>query len=459
MEKAEIQKPLEEQISDMKRDWDWRARENARWFINTYKLDQTEEEFDETGRRDLHRFILNDLDLLTDGRNPKSLRVLEIGCGIGRITKHLAGLFGEVHGTDVSGEMIRQGRERLHSSPNLFLHETNGADFSDFLSEYFDLIFSTFVFQHLPSSELVISNITDAFRLLKPGGVFKFLTNGITNAAFAQMPKDTWTGVAFDEAKLRLLSSTIGAQLIEITGGGTQYCCPLLRKPNPTSSLLQKASPRVVACSNLRASAVEVARLDGTGDYLTLIVAGVDRQQVDVNNVVIELRGRPSPPFYVGRVREALRSDLIDSDLQNVAQINVSFPKDEPGGWAGLRVTLADNVASDPIELELPEPQLVTPTIHQVTNVFDGGLDICASGPKSLIRLFVQNLWEADEEEGEVRLLVDDRELIPEKIVFLPNNAAWEVTAQFPEDTLPGQRRLTVIRGEISSPSVFIEIL
>ena len=458
MEKAEIQKPLEEQISDMKRDWDWRARENARWFINTYKLDQTEEEFDETGRRDLHRFILHDLDLLTDGRNPKSLRVLEIGCGIGRITKHLAELFGEVHGTDVSGEMIRQGRERLHSSPNLFLHETNGADFADFPAEYFDLIFSTFVFQHLPSSELVISNITDAYRLLKPGGVFKFLTNGITNAAFAQMPKDTWTGVAFDEAKLRLLSSTIGAQLIEITGGGTQYCCPLLRKRNPTSSLLQIASPKIVACSNLRASTVEVARLESADDHLTLILTGVDRQQVDVNNVVIELRGRPLPLFYVGRVREALRSDLIDSDLQNFVQINVSYPKDEPGGRAGLRVVLADHIASDPIELELPEPQIVTPTIHQVTNVFDGGLDICASGPKSLIRLFVQNLWETDQEGEEVRLTIDDLEFTPEKIVFLPNNAAWEVTVQLPEDTLPGQHQLFVRRGEIISPSVFIEI-
>ena len=122
-------------------------------------------------------------------------------------------------------------------------------------------------------------------------------------------------------------------------------------------------------------------------------------------------------------------------------------------------MAFADNAASDPMELELPEPQIVTPTIHQVTNVFDGGLDICASGPKSLIRLFVQNLWEADEEEGVVRLLVDDRELIPEKIVFLPNNAAWEVTVQLPEDTLPGQRRLTVTSGVISSPSVFIEIL
>jgi ubiquinone/menaquinone biosynthesis C-methylase UbiE len=443
----------------MKRDWDWRARENARWFINTYKLDQTEEEFDETGRRDLDRFILNDLDLLTDGRAPQSLRVLEIGCGIGRITKHLAELFGEVHGTDVSAEMIRQGRERLHSYPNLFLHETNGADFSDFPPEQFDLIFSTFVFQHLPSSELVISNITDAYRLLRPGGVFKFLTNGITNAAFAQMPKDTWTGVAFDEAQLRLLSSRIGAQLIEITGGGTQYCCPLLRKRAPMTSPLPKALPRIVACSNLKDSSVEVTRLESADDHLTLVISGVDRQQADVNNVVIELRGRPLQPYYVGRIREIWRPQLAGVELENSIQINLFFPQAEPGGIAGLRAVLAEKTASNSIELELPEPQLLIPTIHQVTNVHDGGLDVYAGGQKSLIRLFVQNLWEEATEGEEVRLSIDGRELIPEKIVFLPNNAAWEVTVQLPEDTLPGQHQLVVRRGEIVSPPVFIEIL
>ena len=33
--------------------------------------------------------------------------------GIGRITRYLAAIFGEVQATDVSGEMIRQAKERL----------------------------------------------------------------------------------------------------------------------------------------------------------------------------------------------------------------------------------------------------------------------------------------------------------------------------------------------------------
>ena len=38
---------------------------------------------------------------------------LEIGCGLGRMTRHLAGIFGEVYATDVSAEMIRGACARL----------------------------------------------------------------------------------------------------------------------------------------------------------------------------------------------------------------------------------------------------------------------------------------------------------------------------------------------------------
>jgi hypothetical protein len=37
------------QLAQMKDDWNRRAVENACWYINTLRLDQTEEEFDQTG--------------------------------------------------------------------------------------------------------------------------------------------------------------------------------------------------------------------------------------------------------------------------------------------------------------------------------------------------------------------------------------------------------------------------
>ena len=44
----------------MKQDWDERAIEDARWYINTLKRDQTDEEFDESGRPDAESFVFAD---------------------------------------------------------------------------------------------------------------------------------------------------------------------------------------------------------------------------------------------------------------------------------------------------------------------------------------------------------------------------------------------------------------
>src|SRR5690242_2383045 len=71
----------------MKQDWDERARENAKWYINTVRLDQSEEEFDATGLNEAKSLILPELVLMTEGRDPKELKFLEVGCGIGRDRK------------------------------------------------------------------------------------------------------------------------------------------------------------------------------------------------------------------------------------------------------------------------------------------------------------------------------------------------------------------------------------
>src|SRR5262249_38487185 len=97
------EQPLRNFADAMKRDWDDRARENAKWYINTVKKDQSDDEFDPTGRPEVQNFVLAD-PVLTKDRDLKQSRLLEIGCGIGRMTRRLAESFGEVHATDVSAE-------------------------------------------------------------------------------------------------------------------------------------------------------------------------------------------------------------------------------------------------------------------------------------------------------------------------------------------------------------------
>ena len=78
-DQAGNEKTLDNFAQVMKRDWNQRARENARWFINTVRLDQSEDEFDETGGNEISALIAPELTLMTQGRDPKTLRFLEIG--------------------------------------------------------------------------------------------------------------------------------------------------------------------------------------------------------------------------------------------------------------------------------------------------------------------------------------------------------------------------------------------
>ncbi len=110
---------------------------------------------------------------------------LEIGCGIGRVLQHLASMCREVHGLDISAEMIKRGEERLRHLPNVHLWHGNGYDLEPFGDERFDVVYCGFVFQHLPKTT-VYNYLLETYRVLKPEGVFRFqVPNILQNVASA----------------------------------------------------------------------------------------------------------------------------------------------------------------------------------------------------------------------------------------------------------------------------------
>src|ERR1700731_2584739 len=119
---------LDKQPEKMRSDWDQRARENARYYVSTGKKDWTDEEFFRSGEQTVSEEILTDMINICQGKDPKDMRVLEIGCGAGRLTGALANLFGEVHAVDVSGEMIARARQALADKPNAHVYQNNGYD-------------------------------------------------------------------------------------------------------------------------------------------------------------------------------------------------------------------------------------------------------------------------------------------------------------------------------------------
>ena len=78
--------------------------------------------------------------------------------------------FGEVHGVDISDEMIRLARQRLRETPNAHPHHIPNSDLSLFPDGKFDFVYSYAVFQHIPSAEVVFSYLRETVRVLKPGG-------------------------------------------------------------------------------------------------------------------------------------------------------------------------------------------------------------------------------------------------------------------------------------------------
>ena len=205
----------------MQRDWDQRARENARFYVATGQENWTDEEFFASGERTVAEEILTDMINICQGKDPKQMRVIEIGCGAGRITRALAHLFGEVHAVDVSGEMVARAREALPTTPNAFVYQNNGKDLSVLPDGPFDFAFSTIVFQHIPSREVIYSYVRKFIGYCARGPC----SNSRFRATlrWKPQPDDTWLGVPFSDADAVEMAEKCGFEPRHRHGAGEQY--------------------------------------------------------------------------------------------------------------------------------------------------------------------------------------------------------------------------------------------
>lgn len=185
-----------------KQIWDKLAKMNSKYFINSdYGKNITEDEFDKSGRRDWINLIWSD-GLLTRRNGP----FLEIGCGNGRILEHVWLFSTTTIGTDISGEMIRQARER---SPNKYFIETDGYTLP-LADDSIGIVFSYLVFQHMRTKEMVESNFKEVFRILKKGGIFK------VRIRTDEVRQDKWwSGVAYTKEDITKLVNKIGYNLLK----------------------------------------------------------------------------------------------------------------------------------------------------------------------------------------------------------------------------------------------------
>jgi len=211
----------------MRAEWNERAREDAHYFVAFGRRDQDDEEFFATAAD-----VVRELELELK-RFPKSLpaasrRALEIGCGPGRLIRPMSRYFGEIHGIDVSDEMIAKARLKLQGIPHAHVQPASGSDLAMFPDAYFDFVYSYAVFQHIPSAEVVFSYLRETVRVLKPGGVARLHINGLPKTSKSYT---TWEGVRIGADEVHAFAREHGVRLLSLTGIDTQYMWTTWQKP------------------------------------------------------------------------------------------------------------------------------------------------------------------------------------------------------------------------------------
>ena len=306
-------------LERMRADWNERAGEDAYYYVAFGRREQDDEEFFATAN-DLVRGLELDLKRL-EARDA----ALEIGCGPGRLMRPLARHFREIHGVDVSDEMIRMARERLKNTPNAHPHHGSGSDLGMFPDGKFDFVYSYAVFQHIPSKDVVFHYLREARRVLKPGGILRCQLNGLPPQA---KQYDTWSGVRITAEEIASFTRQQDFQLLALEQVNTQYMWITCRKrPAGWSN-----GPAVRTISNaLTGEAV----IPAAGPMAALSI-WVDRLplECDLHTMTVLADGVACRVIYIGQ-----------PEADGVTQVNVALPEGVRTGlvpveirWRGVPV-------------------------------------------------------------------------------------------------------------------------
>jgi ubiquinone/menaquinone biosynthesis C-methylase UbiE len=153
----------------MRRDWDARAKVDALFHVDASRPGSTVDEFYARGPALVAEIVDPVLEQL--GVDPSGQRVLEVGCGMGRLFAGLADRFGDVLGIDISPEMVARGRAQCPVAATWLVGD--GRSLPGVPDASVDHVLSFEVFQHIPDRAVIDSYVAETFRVLRPGGTFQ----------------------------------------------------------------------------------------------------------------------------------------------------------------------------------------------------------------------------------------------------------------------------------------------
>jgi len=160
-------------LKDLKENWEALGEEDPYWAVlsdptkinNKWDLDV----FYRTGEE----LLVNVVDKFSTEFGIKFGKVLDFGCGPGRITQALARRSSSVVGVDISSTMIEKAIA-YNKFPTKCSYKVNSTDaLPDFADNSFDLVFSYITLQHI-EPKFALNYIKDFIRIAKPGGHILF---------------------------------------------------------------------------------------------------------------------------------------------------------------------------------------------------------------------------------------------------------------------------------------------
>jgi SAM-dependent methyltransferase len=228
--------------ADSERYWDERARENALYFVdNEIGYDDPDTEaFWLRGEQVVERMLgMADVAVGPDET------VLDIGCGVGRLTRALARRAGHVYGLDVSREMLELARRHNPELDNVEWLHGDGAGLAVIGDSSVDGCFSHVVFQHIPDPEITLDYVREMGRVLRPGGwaLFQVSTDpsvhhkpagGLRERARILLGRGdddrAWWGSAVEMRALRAAADEGGLDVAQVFDEGSQYTTVFARR-------------------------------------------------------------------------------------------------------------------------------------------------------------------------------------------------------------------------------------
>lgn len=229
----------------MRRFWDEAAERDAFFYVDDRLRygDPDLEAFWADGKEVVDRVLA-----FVGARLEPGQTVVEIGCGVGRLTRALAGSGRRVLAIDVSERMIDLAREHNAHLDDVEWIVGDGESLAPVADASADVCFSHVVFQHVPDPSITLGYVREMGRVLRPGGWAAFQISNdpaihrkrrptlrqrmavLAGRAPKGQDRPEWLGSSVELEDLEAAAADAGMSVERVTGEGTQFCFVLLRR-------------------------------------------------------------------------------------------------------------------------------------------------------------------------------------------------------------------------------------